>query len=584
MARRRRPGLRPVERLIYRSAASTRARAALDRLRAARCSRSASSASCSSTCCSGCRAGCRSTRRTCRTSPPALSFNTAVSFVTNTNWQSYCRRDDDEPPHPDGRARVQNFVSAAVGIAVAVALIRAWPGAGQRTIGNFWVDLIRTTLRILLPLAFVVALVLVTPGRRPELPRLRPRSQTVAGRDAGDPGRTGRQPGGDQELGTNGGGFFNANSAHPFENPNGFTNFFEISLILLIPFALDLHVREDGQGPTAGLGGVRRDVRRSGSLAALSRHRCSRSTATRSSTTVGRRPDGRPPSQPGGNLEGKEIRFGPPRPALCAPRRPAPRPAPSTRMHDSFTPLGGLVPLVNMMLGEVSPGRRRRRAVRDAGLRAPRRVHRRPDGRAHAGVPGQEDPGARDEARRALHPGGAARACSGSSRGRRSSDRRAVRTILNPGPHGFTEIVYAFTSAANNNGSAFGGLTGDHRLVNTTARARDARRPVPADHPGSPSPARSPASSTCRRPPARSRPTRRSSPAARRRDPHRRRLTFFPALALGPTRRAARHLEETPDRHRPARRARRERGRCSTPAIVRRARLATASSSSTRAR
>ena len=164
--------------------------------------------------------------------------------------------------------------------------------------------------------------------------------------------------------------------------------------------------------------------------------------------------------------EGKEVRFGAAGSGLFAATTTGTSTGAVNAAHDSFTPLGGAVPLVNMMLGEVVPGRGRRRPLRDARLRAPLRLHRRPDGRPDARVPRQEDPGDGDEARRALSP----RRADTHPRVRLDSVvlDEAKASILNPGPHGLSEVVYAFTSASNNNGSAFGGLTGNTDWYNTT--------------------------------------------------------------------------------------------------------------------
>ena len=294
---------------------------------------------------------------------------------------------------------VQNFVSAAVGLRVAVALIRGLVRRRSATIGNFWVDLTRGTIRLLLPLAFVFALVLVEPGGRAELPRLHPRARRVQGATQSIPGGPVASQEAIKELGENGGGFYNANSAHPFENPNGFTNFLEIFLLLMIPFALTYTygrlVKDQRQGwvlfavmfaiwigggrPRDALGGRRatRSCRRIGAgrrqhggQGGPLRHRRLRPLRRLDDGHLDRR----------GQLRPRQLH--------AARRRRAARP------HDARR-------------GE--PGRHGRRPLRDPRLRPALGLHRRADGRANARVRRQEDPGDRDEARRRLPDRDAAR-------------------------------------------------------------------------------------------------------------------------------------------------------------------------------
>ena len=262
-----------------------------------------------------------------------------------------------------------------------------------------------------------------------------------------------------KELGNNGGGFFNANSAHPFENPTALTNWLEMFAILLIPFALTYtfgrYAGNQRQGWTifgamavvlAGRRG-RRDARR----------------VQRQPALPGRRRPGR-----SGNMEGKEVRFGAAVGGLFAAVTTGTSTGAINAWHDSFQPIAGLVPLFNIELGEITPGRDRRRHVRDARHRRdPRRLHRRPDGRPDAGVPRQEGRGLRDQ------DGDARRPRPGRQHPRLHGDRErrcpeGPAGPLNAGPHGFSEILYAFSSQTGNNGSAFAGLTGNTPFYNVT--------------------------------------------------------------------------------------------------------------------
>lgn len=384
--------------------------------------------------------------------PPAVAFNTAVSFVTNTNWQSYGGESTMSHLTQMAGLAVQNFVSAAVGLAVAVALVRGLVRRRSPTIGNFWVDLTRGVTRVLLPLACVAALVLVSQGVVQNLSRGTD-ARTLEGTAQVIPGGPVASQEAIKELGTNGGGFYNANSAHPFENPTGVTNLLQMLLLLAIPFALTY---------TFGtLAGNRRQgwavfvamfVLWAGSAVAAMSFETSGNPlldqrgVTQEVTAL----------QSGGNLEGKEVRFGAAASGLYAASTTGTSTGAVISSHDSFTPGGGAVPLVNMMLGEVSPGGVGAGlygmlvfallAVFIAGLM----VGRTP-----------EFLGKRIQAAEmklvvlyvlaapvTVLVLSAASVLLGS----------AKSSILNPGPHGLSEIVYAFTSAGNNNGSAFGGL------------------------------------------------------------------------------------------------------------------------------
>jgi K+-transporting ATPase ATPase A chain len=386
----------------------------------------------------------------------SLAFNTAISFVTNTNWQSY------SPEQTMGYTvqlvglAVQNFVSAAVGMAVAVALVRGFARAKTGTLGNFWVDLTRGVGRVLLPLSVLSALVLVAGGV----------IQNVNGfvDAAGLAGGTQSIPGGpvaSQEaiklLGTNGGGFFNANSAHPFENPSGFTNLLELVLMFAIPVALTrtfgIMVGDKKQG-YAILGTMGVIALASISLLVVAE-------------TVGA---GSAPAAAGGAMEGKETRFGPVLSAVFGAFSTLTSTGAVNSMHDSFTAFGGAVAMIDMMIGEVAPGGVGSGlygilvmaiiAVFVAGLmvgRTPEYLGKRI--------------GRREMTFASLYilttP---AIVLAGTAL---SFAIPAVRSgvtdvsMANDGLHGFSEVLYAFTSAANNNGSAFAGLTANTPWFNT---------------------------------------------------------------------------------------------------------------------
>ncbi len=280
---------------------------------------------------------------------PDLAFNTAVSFITNTNWQSYVGETTLSYFVQMAALTVQNFTSAAAGIAIAIALIRGFARQGSGTIGNFWVDLTRATVYILLPLSLVVALILVSQGviqnwaPYTHVTTLEGATQTIA-----------QGPVASQEaikmLGTNGGGFFNANSAHPFENPTPLTNVLQIVLIFLIPAGLTYTfgemVRDRRQG--WALFAAMSVMFLIGVFVAYGAEQAGNPAIARlgveSAATA---------TQPGGNMEGKEVRFGIAQSALFATVTTDASCGAVNTMHDSFTPLGGLVPLFNIQTGEV---------------------------------------------------------------------------------------------------------------------------------------------------------------------------------------------------------------------------------------
>ena len=374
--------------------------------------------------------------------PSLQSLNTAVSFVTNTNWQSYSGEAALGYTAQMAGLAVQNFLSAAVGIAVAVALIRGLARTHTDRLGNFWVDLTRITIRILLPVAVVFGIVLILNG--------------VVQNFAGDTtittlaGGTQTIPGGPvasqeaiKELGTNGGGFYNANSSHPFENPNGLTNLIEIFLILVIPFSL-----------TRTFGRIVGDLRQGYAILAV----MASIWATVTGLLIWAELNHAGPALQlaGGAMEGKEVRFGVPMSAVFASATTSTSTGAVNSMHDSFTAYGGGLALFNMTLGEVTPGGtgsglyRMLIAAIVAVFVAGLMVGRTPE---YLG----KKIGAREMKLVSLYilttP---TLVLLGLGAAMATEAGRAA--ILNPGAHGLSEVFYAFASASNNNGSAFAGL------------------------------------------------------------------------------------------------------------------------------
>lgn len=380
--------------------------------------------------------------------PEGLAFNTAASFVANTNWQSYSPELTLGYTVQLAGLAVQNFVSAAVGIAVAIALVRGFARHGSPTIGNFWVDLVRGCLRVLLPLAIVGAVVLLTGGVVQNFAGFT-EVQTLSGGSQQLPGG----PVASQEviklLGTNGGGFFNANSAHPFENPTAWTNLFETVLMLAIPFALP---RAFGRMVGSNKQGY-------AILAVMATLFVLSLVALSALEAAGR---GTAPELAGGAMEGKETRFGIFGSTLFGTTSTLTSTGAVNSMHDSYTALGGMLPMLNMMLGEVAPGGVGSGlygmlvlaviAVFIAGLL----VGRTPE---YLG----KKIGPREIKLASLYilvtPTLvlAGTALSFALPGVREDVEST--SIWNPGIHGMSEVLYAFTSASNNNGSAFAGLT-----------------------------------------------------------------------------------------------------------------------------
>jgi potassium-transporting ATPase potassium-binding subunit len=393
---------------------------------------------------------------------PSSAFNTSVSFVTNTNWQSYVPETTMGYLVQMAGLTVHNFVSAATGIALALALIRGFSRREAKAIGNFWVDLTRTTLYVLLPIAVVVGLFFVWQGMPQNLgayvdaTTLEGAKQTIA-----------QGPVASQEvikmLGTNGGGFFNTNSAHPYENPNALTNLVQLVLIFSI-----------GAGLTNVLGRMVRDERQGWAVfaamgllylagvttaywseahgnPALAQH----SVDTTASAT-----------QAGGNMEGKEVRFGIANSALFATVTTDASCGAVNSMHDSFLPLGGAVPLINIQLGEVIFG-----GVGSGlyGILAFAIIAMFVAGLMVGRTP--EYLGKKLEAREVKMTILALLSLPLSILG-----WTALATVLpaglagiaNTGPHGYSEILYAFTSATGNNGSAFAGISANTWYYNLT--------------------------------------------------------------------------------------------------------------------
>ncbi|MES9506632.1 potassium-transporting ATPase subunit KdpA [Streptomyces sp. NPDC000609] len=381
------------------------------------------------------------------------SFNTAASFVTNTNWQSYSGESAMGHLVQMAGLAVQNFVSAAVGIAVVAALIRGFNRKKTDRVGNFWVDLTRIVLRVLLPLAFVFAIVLVAAGTIQNFHGIHDITTIAGGRQGLTGGPVASQEA-IKELGTNGGGFYNANSAHPFENPNAFTNLIEIYLMLVIAFSLPWT-----------FGAMVGDKRQGYAIVAVMALIWGASVAVVTanelhnvSSTAGH--------AAGGMMEGKETRFGIWSSALFAVSTTLTSCGAANSSHDSYTPGGGGMTIFNMMLGEIAPGGAGSGlygilvlaivAVFVAGLmvgRTPEYLGKKLRGREmkFASLYILTTPVV------ALVGAGLAMALPG--------ERAAM---LNSGPHGFSEVLYAFASAANNNGSAFAGLSANTVWYNTT--------------------------------------------------------------------------------------------------------------------
>jgi K+-transporting ATPase ATPase A chain len=387
---------------------------------------------------------------------PDLAFNTAASFVTNTNWQSYGGETTMSHLSQMLGLTVQNFVSAATGIGVAMALTRAFARSGVGELGNFWVDLTRATLYVLLPLSIVVALAFVAMGLPQSLDpsfvatTLEGTQQTIAIGPAASQEAI-------KQLGTNGGGFFNVNAAHPFENPSAFSNYLNISAMLSVSAALVYAFGEMVGSRRQGWALISVTVIML--TLATGAIYWAESFGNPLLTNVGVDPSL-------GNMEGKEVRFGQAMSALYSAATTGLSNGGVNAMLGSLTPLGGLVPMFLIQLGEVLPGGVGSGlygllvfailAVFVAGLM----VGRTP-----------EFLGKKIEAREMKLAMLAVLILPLTMLGFTAVSAVAefgTSSILTPGPHGLSEILYAYTSAAGNNGSAFGGLTANTPWYNTT--------------------------------------------------------------------------------------------------------------------
>ena len=384
---------------------------------------------------------------------PRLAFNTAMSFVTNTNWQAYAGEQALSYGSQMWGLTVHNFLSAATGIAAAAAVARAFAAGGLKELGNFWADLTRITLYVLLPLAILVAIVLIlcgvpeTLGASVDATTLEGAKQVIA-----------RGPVAFQEaiklLGTNGGGFFNANSAHPFENPSALSNLVETWSEIAIPFAL-----------AVAFGVIVRDVRQGFALfwamaivmvAGVILTYWAEAGGNPLLTAAG--------VDPGmGNMEGKEVRFGTALSSLFAVTTTSTSDGAVIAMHDSFTPLGGMVPMFLIQLGEIVPGGVGSGlygilvfallAVFVAGLmvgRTPEYLGKKVQAR---------------EVKLAMLAVLILPLCILGGTAASLSTASGTGSLANAGPHGLSEMLYAWTSATGNNGSAFAGLSADTKLL-----------------------------------------------------------------------------------------------------------------------
>jgi K+-transporting ATPase ATPase A chain len=385
---------------------------------------------------------------------PDLAFNTAVSFVTNTNWQNYGGESTLSYLTQMAALTVQNFVSAATGVAVAVTVSRAFARVGSATIGNFWADLTRITLYVLLPVSFVAALFLIWQGIPQTLSAYVDATTLEGGKQTIALGPVASQVA-IKMFGTNGGGFFNANAAHPFENPTALSNFVQMVLIFALGAALTnvfgriVGDQRQGWALLAAMGVL--------FVAGVLFAYWAESGLSPALAAAGVDPAG-------GNMEGKEVRFGIAATALFAVITTAASCGAVNGMHDSFTALGGMIPLINMMLGEVIVGGVGAGlygmlifcllAVFIAGLmvgRTPEYIGKKVEAR---------------EIKLAVIAILAAPLAILGFLALAAVLPVATAGVQDAGPHGFTEMLYATTSAAANNGSAFAGLIGNSLFWN----------------------------------------------------------------------------------------------------------------------
>ncbi|MFJ2742394.1 potassium-transporting ATPase subunit KdpA [Streptomyces sp. NPDC087440] len=383
---------------------------------------------------------------------PDQAFNTAASFVANTNWQSYYGEQAMGHVVQTGGLAVQNFVSAAVGMAVAAALVRGFARSRTGELGNFWADLVRGTVRILVPISVIGAIVLVACGAIQNFSGIHEVGQFSGGTQQWNGGAVASQEV-IKELGTNGGGYFNANSAHPFENPNAFSNLFEVFLILVIPFAL-----------TRTFGRMVGSLKQGYAILATMATIWLGFTALMMWTESAHH--GPAFDLAGGAMEGKETRFGISGSAIFSVATTLTSTGAVNSFHSSNTGLGGGINLLGMQLGEIAPGGVGSGlygmlimaiiAVFIAGLM----VGRTPE---YLG----KKIGTRQIKFAACYILVTPALVLGFTAVAMALDGPAD-SMLNSGAHGFSEILYAYTSGANNNGSAFGGLSADTTWFNST--------------------------------------------------------------------------------------------------------------------
>ena len=383
---------------------------------------------------------------------PALAWNTAVSFVTNTNWQAYSGESTQGHLVQMAGLAVQNFVSAAVGMAVAIALVRGLARRNTADLGNFWVDLVRGAIRILLPISVLFAIILVIGGSIQNFHLHDQVVNTLAGGQQTITGGPVASQEAIKELGTNGGGFYNANSAHPFENPNAWTNWVEIFLLLVISFSLPrtfgrmVDSKKQGYAIAAVMAVIATISVSFMMLFQLQHH-------------------GTVPTAVGSAMEGVEQRFGVANSAVFADATTLTSTGAVNSFHDSYTSLGGMITLFNMQLGEVAPGGTGSGlygmlilaiiTVFVAGLM----VGRTPEYLGKKITPREIKLAATYFLITPLI------VLTGTAIAMALPGQRAG--MLNTGPHGLSEVLYAFTSAANNNGSAFAGISVNTEWYNT---------------------------------------------------------------------------------------------------------------------
>ena len=383
---------------------------------------------------------------------PALAWNTAVSFITNTNWQAYSGESTQGHLVQMAGLAVQNFASAAVGIAVAIALVRGFARKRTGDLGNFWVDLVRGTIRILLPISVVAAIILIAGGAIQNFHLHDQIANTLAGGQQTITGGPVASQESIKELGNNGGGFYNANSAHPFENPNSWTNWLEIFLLLVISFSLP---RTFGRM----VGSKKQGYAIASVMASL---------ALISVTFMmwfQLQHHGTVPTSVNGAMEGVEQRFGIANSAVFADATTLTSTGAVNSFHDSYTSLGGMITMFNMQLGEVAPGGAGSGlygmlilaviTVFVAGLM----VGRTPE------YLGKKINPREIKLASAYFLTTPLIVLLGTAIAMAMPGQRAG--MLNTGPHGLSEVLYAFTSAANNNGSAFAGISVNTEWYNT---------------------------------------------------------------------------------------------------------------------